>query len=827
MVSRLPYVVLLASWLLAGAGCSAVSSSGSDAGDPTPIGPDARDRRDGDDDGDGDDPFDPDAATDGSGGDATADGAGDTPTVDVPPDCEIFVEVCNGRDDDCDGFVDEGDGPLCADVCCDDRLICEGEGGCQPIPCWGHRCGASEDLCCVGSEICWGEECILPSMPCIENEDCPDDEFCEPGLGVCVPITGVSECIYVPPPGEFDPVIECRWTSAGLRNENHRDVVGTPIVLNLTDDNADGLTDRNDIPDIAFLSYNRSGDGCCNVPATLRVVSGMCNPDGTMNTLASIDTPELTNDTGIAGADLDGDGVPELVAVGRSGGHPQGTVTFRRTADDGSAWEALWHNETYPTWGVHTRGGPTISIANLDTVGAPEVIIGNVVLRGDTGELWWDGVAASGGSGGVGNNAFLGPAATVADIDFDGAPNVIAGNTVYRTDGVPLWTFDYTTQNSPCGGTLSCDGFNAVGNFDDDPYGEVVIVRRGEVFVLEHDGEEKHRVRIPRDDCGDNESGPPTVADFDGDGFPEIGTASADFYVVVDVDTCDTPDWEAAGCRDRGVLWRVPNHDCSSRVTGSSVFDFDGDGNAEVVYADETNMRIFDGRTGTILFDDGTHGSHTRIEMPIIVDVDNDGNAEIVVPENGSGGGNPGVDVWGDSSDNWVRTRRIWNQHGYYVTNVTEDGTIPPVAPANWHVERLNNFRQNVQPDGLLAAPDLAITDLDLVLDSSKCPFEITFHVSVTVRNDGALSVSPGVPGRLEIRKDGDVIVLHEFATTARLFPGTSELFAWSLTFTLDSVSPPFTFWAGIDADDDINECIEDNNAITIEGVDCTWVSAP
>ena len=132
-----------------------------------------------------------------------------------------------------------------------------------------------------------------------------------------------------------------------------------------------------------------------------------------------------------------------------------------------------------------------------------------------------------------------------------------------------------------------------------------------------------------------------------------------------------------------------------------------------------------------------------------------------------------------------------------------------------------------MQPDGLLAAPDLAITDLDLVLDSSKCPFEITFHVSVTVRNDGALSVSPGVPGRLEIRKDGDVIVLHEFATTARLFPGTSELFAWSLTFTLDSVSPPFTFWAGIDADDDINECIEDNNAITIEGVDCTWVSAP
>ena len=32
---------------------------------------------------------------------------------------------------------------------------------------------------------------------------------------------------------------------------------------------------------------------------------------------------------------------------------------------------------------------------------------------------------------------------------------------------------------------MSCDGFNAVGNFDDDPEGEVVIVRQGEVFVIE------------------------------------------------------------------------------------------------------------------------------------------------------------------------------------------------------------------------------------------------------------------------------------------------------------------------------------------------------
>ena len=144
---------------------------------------------------------------------------------------------------------------------------------------------------------------------------------------------------------------------------------------------------------------------------------------------------------------------------------------------------------------------------------------------------------------------------------------MIAGNTVYDgPTGAEVWTYEFTTNNSACGGSIRCDGYNAVGNFDADMEGEVVIVRRGEVFVLEHDGALKRRVVIPRDDCGNNESGPPTVADFDGDGRAEIGTASADFYVVVDLDC--TGDPLPAECAEENVLWRVPNRDCSSRSTG-------------------------------------------------------------------------------------------------------------------------------------------------------------------------------------------------------------------------------------------------------------------
>ena len=49
------------------------------------------------------------------------------------------------------------------------------------------------------------------------------------------------------------------------------------------------------------------------------------------------------------------------------------------------------------------------------------------------------------------------------------------------------------------------------------------------------------------------------------------------------------------------VLWFKQTQDCSSAFTGSSVFDFDGNGKAEIVYADELYMRIYDGTTGEIL----------------------------------------------------------------------------------------------------------------------------------------------------------------------------------------------------------------------------------
>ena len=124
------------------------------------------------------------------------------------------------------------------------------------------------------------------------------------------------------------------------------------------------------------------------------------------------------------------------------------------------------------------------------------------------------------------------------------------------------------------------------------------------------------------------------------------------------------------------------------------------------MYADETNLYIFDGSGSPLLTVPRSSG--TIIEYPVVADVDNDGSAEIVVVSNESFVGNqtaPLVQVIRDVDDRWIQARRIWNQHTYHVTNVREDGTIPQMEPPSW--ELLNTYRTNAQiENGGVCVPD-------------------------------------------------------------------------------------------------------------------------
>jgi hypothetical protein len=731
------------------------------------------------------------------------------------------------------------DGIGCTVEVCDPKLdACVSQEDSSKCGC-GETCSAAKGGC---GKFCEVKTCsngkVYACGDCVDNDgDCRIDGEDSQCLGPCDntenagPTQG-SGCFFSPPPGQFEPVQKCSWEGPASAAELYpaaKDGTMTPVVLNLTDDNNDGKVDTDDIPDIAFIAYpDVSGE---NAKGVLRVLSGKCGADGKMTQHWAVGTNELQQMTGVSGlwfdfsghiaaGDLDGDGLPELVATLNGGG----TIALSNTG------KFKWYQKDHPK-GTNHRGGTTPSIANLDGVGDPEVISGRVVLNGKTGTLRWVGTA------GIGVNGFLGPVSSTADIDLDGKQEVLAGNTAYRHDGTVLWTYSRVTQLSTttnCAGTGGiCDGFTAAGNFDDDDQAEVVIVSAGRIFLVNHDGTpmkvngQNVEISIPVSSCSKNEGGPPTIADFDGDGKPEIGVAGSNFYIVADLECLASP--KPAQCSDAGIRWKVANADCSSRVTGSSVFDFDGDGNAEVVYNDEKDFRIFDGKNGTILFQKANR-SRTRLEMPIVVDADNDGKADVIFVENDPNNASStrhGLRVWGDKTNSWVATRRIWNQHSYHVTNVTETGAIPLVEKPNWLESttstvggRMNNFRQNLPEYDALSAPDLTVT---LTSNTLSCPSGIRFVARVC--NDGLLKVSAGVPVKFYDNTTKAELACNggAKATTIDLNPKACQNVTCVVPGAPSNLVRACADNAGFEClGGGANECNEDNNAATVTPAKCS-----
>ncbi len=595
------------------------------------------------------------------------------------------------------------------------------------------------------------------------------------------------------------------------------EILNAPTVGHLIDDDGDGTrSGEGDVPEIVVVTDDRDEE---NTHGVLRLLPG----DGrdVAYVYEKFDLGDGSSAypyrySGTALGDIDADGEPEIVLIAEvvSGEMPNepplGDDTAVETGGPPTTDTGLWKSPVgrqptepdtclvlaiTPYGEIEWTGGREMAlpcgghapvIADLDADGAPEVVVGPLMLDGESGDV--HGVI--GGSVGA-YDAYpeIGYLPVVADLDGDGLQELLTGSSRYDHLG-----------NKMCSVANHTDGFAAVADLDGDGDGEVVSVGDNVATVWHHDC----TVGATWSLQGDGTGGPPTVGDFDGDGDPEIGVAGAERYAV----------YEADGT----VLWAHGTTDSSSHATGSSVFDFNGDGRAEVLYADEIALFVFDGPTGRVLLEDPQHTSRTLHEYPVPVDVDGDGQTELVVVNGGGhyGTENGGVYVLGSGGADWQASRQVWNQHAFSVTNIADDLSVPRVPEANWPT--YNTFRSGDLAEMRTGeAPDLqvAITGVcNLRCDQGE---QVIF---VSAANGGASATQGGELVRLYAEDvDGNRDLLYERELQVPLAPGAAAG-PWRVVVDLALV-PDRRVAAVVDEPDALDfgalrECDEDNNEAVV-----------
>lgn len=734
------------------------------------------------------------------------------------------------------------------------QSMCKTAGDCDGGACVNGACceakQACNNTCCGSGTVCLFDSCVKPGKDCRSANDCAPGEYCEPALGSgtmmmppdagcsqgpppngkCLPLpptcvdggapdggTCIDQCEYHPPGGGMlNATAKWTWGPVAQQFASSTDVWSTPTIGRVHDNNCDGKVDFLDSPNVIFVSGDAQGTCCqCNgsTPTAchkgvLRMLDGLTGKE-----VWSLDKASMQS-SGFAGlsvaiGDIDADGSIDIIAA-----TGEGYVVM--IDKDGKVVRTS--NQPIPGNANQAFGwGAGLAIADMDGDGHPEIAFGATVFTTTNNAITLKFTGAGGIGGGGVNEAM----STLVDLDLamNNHLELLAGRTAYKDDGTILWN----RTNIP-------DGFPGVGDFNKDGKPEAVLVANGQLYIL--DGATGANQLGPITIPGTGSGGPPTIADFDGDGKPEIGVAKANLYSVM------KPNYMQ---NTINVLWQTGNHDLSSSVTGSTVFDFEGDGKAEVIYGDECFLWVYDGKTGQPRFA-ASHSSFTATEASLLADLDGDGHAEMLMVSNGAdpspagwgcmdaqgngvtvngvkwkpgptmNKGYRGLVAFGDVASSWVGTRTLWSEHTYHVSNICDDrdtacqmnnvyGAIPKQERLNWSVPWLNNFRQNVQDKGIFNAPDAVVS---LAVD---CTSPLTAHVSV--RNIGQASLPAGVDvGVFLAANDAQ---LAKVTTTISLFPGQTQ----TIDVKLPANQPPTTFYAKVILDTMMpkyHQCREDND---------------
>ncbi len=495
-----------------------------------------------------------------------------------------------------------------------------------------------------------------------------------------------ADCYYIPPCGQISLGIQ--WTSQAE--------TGTYSPMVAGDMDADGIPDivttRVEQPDLYII------DGATGA-TKVHVMAPTVWPGGTAPAIA----------------DLDNDGFGEVVIVG-----------FNRLLYCYEHDGTLKYTSAIPV-GYSDRYRYSVpNIADFDHDGWAEVNIGNQVFNGQTGAL-----LAQGGS-----NVSAGehPARVATGFSFaspvamDVLPDnfcpdctgleIVAGNQVLSVNLVTGAVTPVVTADAPF-----TDGFTSLADFDGDGDLDAIVQGRKTTnnFNTVYCWDIQTSTILRQFQLFNNwQEGASrvNVADLNGDGQLEISFVSHPRLYALR--------------NNFSTLWTRTIYDASS-ITCSSVFDFCGDGSADVIYRGEQKLQVLNGANGLVSWEDDCL-SATHIENPLILDVDADGQTEIVIQCGTNGTNGMGsVVVYEAVGTPGIASRRVWNQHAYFNTNINDDLSVPRYQQ-NPHLIgdglRMNTFlNQYFNPT--FPSPDGALT-----LESVVC-IQDSLEISVTLCNPG------------------------------------------------------------------------------------------